>query len=290
MGKVCLVFVLSLVFVFSTSAQSIKKLENNPDAESVVKVNPDVTETKNISSETTETQKINNETAETQKVSSETTEVKKVAPDATETKVVVETKITVETKTEPVQEPVKKEETDNSKTEKTPSPVKKESSSASVLRMLENTSLGKFSTGDAAIDSYIEAACERYNIDPLLIYAQMNQESGFKRKATSNKGASGLMQLMPDTAIRFGVRNIYNPKQNIEAGVKYMRWLLDQFGGDVRLALAAYNAGEGSVKKYGNQIPPYRETKSYVARITAHYAQITSQILNPNVAVSEGVD
>ena len=127
--------------------------------------------------------------------------------------------------------------------------------------------MGAFTTGDATIDSYIVDSSARYNIDPLLIYAQMHQESAFKLKATSYKGASGLMQLMPGTAIRFGVTDIYNPKQNIDAGVKYMRWLLNKFGGDVVLALAGYNAGEGAVMKYGNQIPPYRETQEYVRRI-----------------------
>lgn len=146
--------------------------------------------------------------------------------------------------------------------------------------MAAGNSMGAFTTGDAAIDSYITNSSIRYNIDPLLIYAQMHQESGFKLKATSYKGARGLMQLMPGTAIRFGVTDIYNPKQNIEAGVKYMRWLLDKFGGDVALALAGYNAGEGAVMKYGNQIPPYRETQEYVRRIGSRYNSIT----NPNLA------
>ena len=88
---------------------------------------------------------------------------------------------------------------------------------------------------------------------------------------------------MPDTARRFGVTNIYNAKQNIKAGVKYMRWLLDKFGGDARLALAGYNAGEGSVIKYGNKIPPYRETQNYVERIMSHYELIT----NPNTTLAE---
>jgi soluble lytic murein transglycosylase-like protein len=136
--------------------------------------------------------------------------------------------------------------------------------------------LGKFSTGNREIDSYIEDFSAIYNIDPLLIYAQMKQESSFKLKATSHKGASGLMQLVPETARRFGVKNIYNPKQNIKAGVKYMRWLLDEFGGDTHLALAAYNAGEGTVKKYGNKIPPYRETQKYVAGIMARYDEISN--------------
>ena len=135
-----------------------------------------------------------------------------------------------------------------------------------------------FTTGSLEIDSYITDSARRYNIDPLLIYSQMHQESSFKLKATSYKGASGLMQLMPATARRFGVTDIYEPRQNIEAGVKYMRWLLDSFGGDVVLALAGYNAGEGAVWKYGNQVPPYRETQEYVRRITARYNSIS----NPN--------
>jgi len=148
------------------------------------------------------------------------------------------------------------------------------------VTMFAGKSMNGFTTGDSVIDSYIVDSCVRYNIDPLLVYAQMHQESSFKLKATSYKGARGLMQLMPATAIRFGVRDIYNPKQNIEAGVKYMRWLLNTFGGDVALALAGYNAGEGAVMKYGNQIPPYRETQEYVRRISTRYNSITS----PNIA------
>ncbi len=148
----------------------------------------------------------------------------------------------------------------------------------SKLSMAAGKSMNGFTTGDLTIDSYIVDSSSRYNIDPLLIYAQMHQESSFKLKAKSYKGASGLMQLMPATAIRLGVTDIYNPKQNIEGGIKYMRWLLDKFGGDVNLALAGYNAGEGAVMKYGNQIPPYRETQEYVRRISARYSSIT----NPN--------
>lgn len=148
---------------------------------------------------------------------------------------------------------------------------------------LANQTLGTLTTGDAEIDGYITDSCARHKIDPLLIYAQMTQESNFKAKATSYKGASGLMQLMPATAMRFGVRNIYDPQQNIEGGVKYMRWLLDKFDGDVQLALAAYNAGEGSVMKYDNRIPPYRETQDYVARITAHYEEIKIPASIPNI-------
>jgi hypothetical protein len=136
---------------------------------------------------------------------------------------------------------------------------------ASVVPVVEPTG-----TQPADINAYIQNYCRIYRMDPRLIYIQMNQESGFRIKATSYKGASGLMQLMPATARRFGVTNIYDPRQNIEAGIKYMRWLLDQFK-DVRLALAGYNAGEGAVWKYGNRIPPYKETIQYVEKISYRY-------------------
>jgi soluble lytic murein transglycosylase-like protein len=100
----------------------------------------------------------------------------------------------------------------------------------------------------------------------------MHQESSFKRGAISPKGARGLMQLMPGTAARFGVTNIFDPRQNIEGGARYMRFLLNAFDGDVALALAGYNAGEGAVLKYGRRVPPYRETQEYVRRITQRYA------------------
>jgi hypothetical protein len=145
--------------------------------------------------------------------------------------------------------------------------------------MAAGLSLKGFTTGNEEFDSYIVDSSKRYNIDPLLIYAQMHQESSFKLKATSYKGASGLMQLMPATARRFGVTEIYNPRQNIEAGVRYMRWLLDTFNQDVVLALAGYNAGEGAVMKYGWRVPPYRETQEYVRRITSRYNSISSPAL-----------
>lgn len=133
-----------------------------------------------------------------------------------------------------------------------------------------------FTTGNSLHDQYIVESSRKYGIDPLLIYAQMHQESAFKIKATSHKGASGLMQLMPATARRLGVTNIYDPRQNIEGGVKYMRMLLDMFGQDVTLALAGYNAGEGAVMKYGRNVPPYSETREYVRRISARYGSISN--------------
>lgn len=137
-----------------------------------------------------------------------------------------------------------------------------------------NPSMGGFTTGNSDVDNFIVESSTRYSVDPLLIYSVMHQESSFKARAKSYKGASGLMQLMPATAARLGVKNIWDPKQNIEGGVKYMRFLLDLFGGDVRLALAGYNAGEGAVMKYGYNVPPYSETQEYVRRIGKRYSII----------------
>jgi soluble lytic murein transglycosylase-like protein len=137
-----------------------------------------------------------------------------------------------------------------------------------------NPSLGGFTTGNSDIDNFIVQSGKRNSVDPLLLYSIMHQESSFKARAMSYKGARGLMQLMPPTASRFGVTNIWDPKQNIEGGARYMRFLLDLFSGDVRLALAGYNAGEGAVMKYGYRVPPYAETQEYVRRIGNRYSLI----------------
>ena len=137
-----------------------------------------------------------------------------------------------------------------------------------------NPSLGGFTTGNSDVDNYIVESGKRNSVDPLLLYSIMHQESSFKARAMSNKGARGLMQLIPSTASRFGVTNIWDPKQNIEGGARYMRFLLNLFNGDVRLALAGYNAGEGAVMKYGYQVPPYSETREYVRRIGNRYSLI----------------
>jgi Transglycosylase SLT domain len=137
-----------------------------------------------------------------------------------------------------------------------------------------NPSLAGFTTGNAAVDNFIVESGKRHSVDPLLLYSIMHQESSFKPRALSYKGARGLMQLMPPTAARFGVKNIWDPQQNIEGGARYMRFLLDLFSGDVRLALAGYNAGEGAVMKYGYQVPPYTETREYVRRIGHRYSVI----------------
>jgi soluble lytic murein transglycosylase-like protein len=113
---------------------------------------------------------------------------------------------------------------------------------------------------------------KRKGIDPRFIHAVIWQESKYKVSARSHAGAQGLMQLMPDTARRFGCRNPQNPAENIAAGTKYLSWLLKRFEGNVELALAGYNAGEGSVDKY-NGIPPYRETQNYVKIISSPLRQ-----------------
>ncbi len=111
-----------------------------------------------------------------------------------------------------------------------------------------------------------------YNIEPRLVLAMIQQESGFKVNARSHKGAIGLMQLLPETARRFGVKNIHNPEQNIKGGVRYLSWLLSEYRGDVALALAGYNAGEKAVARYRG-IPPYKETRNYVQRILKVYGK-----------------
>ena len=151
-----------------------------------------------------------------------------------------------------------------------------------------NPSLGGFTTGNSDVDNFIVESGKRNSVDPLLLYSIMHQESSFKPRALSYKGARGLMQLMPGTAARFGVSNIWDPKQNIEGGARYMRFLLDLFSGDVRLALAGYNAGEGAVMKYRYQVPPYNETREYVRRIGYRYSMIRDPQAAANINALPG--
>jgi len=128
-----------------------------------------------------------------------------------------------------------------------------------------------WSTGRATLDTLIRQAGARYGVDPYLIFCVMEQESHFNPRAVSPKGARGLMQLMPGTSARFGVRRPHDPAQNIAGGTRYLKQLLTQFNGRVDLVLASYNAGEGAVIKFGHKVPPYRETRDYVKRIGYRY-------------------
>ena len=129
----------------------------------------------------------------------------------------------------------------------------------------------RYSTGNQWLDQLISMNGEKYGVSPTLIFLVMKEESRFNHRAVSRVGARGLMQLMPGTAAKLGVRNIHDPVENVDAGARYLRTLLEMFNGDVNLALAAYNAGEGAVLKYGRRIPPYRETMNYVWRINTAY-------------------
>ena len=135
----------------------------------------------------------------------------------------------------------------------------------------EDWKLHGWSSGDAAIDNLIRTHAVRNAVDPYLVFLVIEQESHFHTRAVSPKGARGLMQLMPGTARRFGVSRPFDPADNIRGGTQYLKQLLTMFNGRVDLALASYNAGEGRVLDYGNRVPPFRETRDYVKRISNRY-------------------
>jgi len=128
-----------------------------------------------------------------------------------------------------------------------------------------------WTSGNARIDHLIKMNASRFGIDPYLVFCVIEQESRFKQYARSPKGAQGLMQLMPGTARRLGVRRPYDPAENIMGGTRYLKELMTMFAGRVDLVLASYNAGEGAVMKYGRNVPPYRETRDYVKKIGKRY-------------------
>ncbi len=126
------------------------------------------------------------------------------------------------------------------------------------------------SLSDAEVEQAVAYAARRHHVQPALLLAVIKAESSFNPVVVSKAGAVGLMQLIPETAIRHGVRNLYNTDENIAGGAKHLRYLLDRFHGNIKLALAAYNAGERKVDRYGN-IPPYKETQLYVQKVMDYY-------------------
>ena len=138
----------------------------------------------------------------------------------------------------------------------------------------QSQSQGQAQTSFAAstkYDGHIEAAANETNVEAALIRAVISVESGYNASARSPKGAMGLMQLMPETARRYGVKDIRDPGQNIQGGARYLKDLMAMFGNDLKLVLAAYNAGEEAVMKYGRRIPPFAETVAYVPKVMGHY-------------------
>jgi soluble lytic murein transglycosylase-like protein len=138
-------------------------------------------------------------------------------------------------------------------------------------------------SGSTPYDGLVTAAAQRYGLDPALLHGLIQQESGFNPASTSGAGALGLCQLMPGTASSLGVTNPLDPAQSIDGGARYLRQQLDAFGGDPSLALAAYNAGPGAVRRYGG-VPPYAETQAYVQKVTGYANAYRSA--NPTAAAT----
>ncbi len=128
----------------------------------------------------------------------------------------------------------------------------------------------------AAFEAHIREAAAANSLDPELLRAVISVESAFNPRAVSTAGARGLMQLMPQTARRYGVRDSFDPRQNIHGGARYLRYLIEHFANDLELVVAAYNAGEAAVERYGRRIPPYRETRQYVPRVLDRYRALVA--------------
>jgi soluble lytic murein transglycosylase-like protein len=126
------------------------------------------------------------------------------------------------------------------------------------------------------INQLVQQNADIWQVDPALIKSVIANESSFNANAQSPVGAQGLMQLMPETAAAMGVRNSYDPSQNVAGGTRYLKSMLDRFKGDTRLAIAAYNAGPGAVEKYGD-VPPYAETQTYVGNVLGSYARYSAK-------------
>jgi soluble lytic murein transglycosylase-like protein len=135
-----------------------------------------------------------------------------------------------------------------------------------------------------AFDAIVSGAAQRHALPSSLLHAVISAESRYAPQAVSPKGAMGLMQLMPATARALGIARPFDPAQNIEGGARYLRHLLDEFAGDLSLALAAYNAGPAAVHRHGRRVPPYAETRAYVPRVLAHMARLDAATAAPATA------
>ncbi len=145
-----------------------------------------------------------------------------------------------------------------------------------VMIMKEKRILFQSSIDVNKYDHLINSAANKFKLDSALIKAIIKAESNFNHKAVSRVGAQGLMQLMPQTASSLNVKDSFHPEKNIEGGARYLRYLLNLYKGNLNLALAAYNAGEGAVAKYNYNIPPYRETQNYVRRVLSFYQSFSN--------------
>lgn len=143
-----------------------------------------------------------------------------------------------------------------------------------------NYSLERMRKNKAEVTPLIENIAKELHLHPGLLHAVVRVESAYNPKAISRKGAQGLMQLMPATTNRYGVNDSYDPKQNLQGGAQYLRDLLKLFEFDIKLALAAYNAGENAVFKYGKKIPPYPETQNYVKKVLNEFERNRLAMLN----------
>jgi soluble lytic murein transglycosylase-like protein len=143
-----------------------------------------------------------------------------------------------------------------------------------------NHSLARLRKNKAELTPLIDDVAKQLHLHPGLLHAVVMVESAYDPKAISKKGARGLMQLMPATANRYGVIDSYDPKQNLQGGAQYLKDLLKLFEFDIKLALAAYNAGENAVSKYGNTIPPYAETQNYVTKVLNEFERNRLAMLN----------
>jgi hypothetical protein len=145
------------------------------------------------------------------------------------------------------------------------------------MKRISDSIRAEFFAEEIPYGELIYAKAKKYDVDPALVAAVIEQESRFKPRARSHVGAKGLMQLMPRTGRWMGARDLYSPEQNVDAGVKYIKYLDKRFNGDLKKIIAAYNGGEGNVKRY-NGIPPFRETRQYVKKVMKNYDKRTKQI------------